>query len=412
MKLPAITLGARELKRQKPLMTGTDIRRLQQMLKWLGFFNSRIDGVFGYETELAVMKFQKAFNIKPSGIVEKKLLDVLCEMEKGEAWRWRTIQKDYSHTAFSPMPVPWDLKIVGKKRMPGIIIGLCRYGGILVAVTRSGVCAMDIKTLKTRWNNRSFIPASWASVSAGVVAVPAENLMILDVFSGKLLANINFDTFLSPPAIAGGIIIAQAGGSTYAFDERGSLLWRYKTEGALCSPPAVAYDLIYFASSDGNIYCLDKEGAQYWKVRVNDIISEPLSIWDGRVLAVSRSACFYAINPLTGELMWKKEFADGQFLAPAFQRDFMLTVDIKGCIFAMSPRKAEIIWTKELKAQPSSLPIICCDTVFLGTESGIAAVRIKSGETRVFLEGKKITALIQARFGIIAAAGEEMVVLS
>lgn len=411
MKLSIKALGERQLKKQKPLMMGTDVRNLQQTLKWLGFFNSRIDGVFGYETEFAVRMFQKALGIKQNGIVDKTLFDILQKMERGGALRWLTIQKDYCHTAYSPVPVPFDLKIAERKRISGII-GFSTYGGILIAVTRDGVRAMDLKSLDTRWHSRGFSPAAGASVTNAGIVVPAGDLVILDMYSGKVLETVNTDTFISPAAAAEGMILASAGGYIYAFDEKGSKLWRYKTEGALCSPPAVAYDLIYFASSDQNVYCLDKNGALYWKAKVNDFISEPLSVWDGRVFAVSRGAWFYAFNPLTGEIMWKKKFSDEEFMAPAFHQDFMLAVDIKGTVFALSPRRAEIKWLKELKAQPATLPIICSDTAFLGTENGIAAIKIKTGETRIFLEGKKITALIQARFGVIVAAGDELMALS
>ncbi|MCR4430402.1 MAG: PQQ-binding-like beta-propeller repeat protein [Tepidanaerobacteraceae bacterium] len=411
MRLQAITLGERVLKRQKPLMAGADVRNLQQILKWLGFFNFGIDGVFGYETESAVIMLQRALGIKPSGIVDEQLFDILHKMENGRALRWLTMQRDYCRTAHSPVPVPLDLKVAAKRRIKSVE-GLCTFGDILIASARDGIYAMDLISLKTRWQNRSLSPASMPSIWDAALVVPAENLVILDLYSGKLMATVDADTFISPVAALEGIIIAPAGGSIYAVGEKGSALWRCKTEGALCSPPAAAYDLIYFASSDGNVYCVDKNGDVYWRTRANDIILEPVSIWNGRIFAVSRTSVFYAFNPLTGELIWKKKLSEREFLAPAFHKDFILAVDAEGEIFALSPGRAEIKWLKELNARPSAVPIICGDTAFFGTERGIAAIKVKTGEMRTFLENKKVTALIQARFGVAAAVGDELVVLS
>ena len=59
LRLPFMPFGSRPLSKQKPLMKGSDVRRLQQVLKYLGFFNARIDGVFGYDTFSAVKEFQR-----------------------------------------------------------------------------------------------------------------------------------------------------------------------------------------------------------------------------------------------------------------------------------------------------------------------------------------------------------------
>ncbi|MGB3963867.1 MAG: peptidoglycan-binding domain-containing protein, partial [Tepidanaerobacteraceae bacterium] len=61
MSLPRVAFGSRQLKKQRPLIKGTDVRRLQQALKHLGFFRARVDGVFGYRTSEAVREFQSFF---------------------------------------------------------------------------------------------------------------------------------------------------------------------------------------------------------------------------------------------------------------------------------------------------------------------------------------------------------------
>jgi len=411
MRLPAVTMGARELKRQKPLLVGTDVRNLQQLLKWLGFFNSRIDGVFGYETEFGVRLFQKTLGIKQNGIVDTGLLNILQDMENGEVGKWLTIGKNFCHTGYSPVPIPFKLKITVAKRIPGII-GFLNLSGSLIAVARSGIWCLDMKNFGTLWHKREPSPAAAASAMGSKIIVPAGSLVILDLYSGRPQATVDADDFTTPAAAGGGMIVASAAGSVYAFGESGNKLWKYRTEGALLSPPAVAYDLIYFASSDHYFYCLDAKGIPYWKTNTGDIISGPPSVWDSKVFAISRDSWFYAFNPLNGNVIWKKKFSDEEFTAPAFHRDFMLTADVKGRLLALSPRRAEIKWLKELNVPPSASALLCPETAFIGTEDGLAVLDLSTGRTESHLKGKKITALIQARFDIIAATEDAMVVLS
>lgn len=438
MKLPLISLGQRQLKKQKPLLAGTDVRELQQMLKRLGFFNSRIDGVFGDETEYCVKKFQKALGMRPNGVADKALFELLEELKGAETERWLTFQKDYRHTGYSPVPVLYDPKSSLTKKIPGII-GFNHYGNILIATSRQGVWALDLKDFSILWKNRDINPVSGASLMDNILIVPTGGLAFIDLYSGKVIKNIDEDGFITPVAANRGAIYASCRGSMFAFDEKGNRLFKYDTEGVFCSPPALAYDLLYFTSYDHHIYCLDSKGNLYWKISTSDIISTAPAVWDSKVFAISRDAWFYALNPLTGDIVWKKKFSDEEFMPPAFCGDLMLAVDMKGAVIALSPQRAEIKWVKELKLVPTTPPLVCPDMVFIGTEEGLAALKIKGkkptkslpqasekaakndllalDEPEILVKfkessrNKKITAIVQVCFGIAVATEEELIFL-
>ncbi|MFP3472863.1 peptidoglycan-binding protein, partial [Micrococcus sp. SIMBA_144] len=52
--------------------TGEDVIELQSRLKYIGFYTSKVDGVFGYNTYWAVRIFQDEFGLPVDGVVGPK----------------------------------------------------------------------------------------------------------------------------------------------------------------------------------------------------------------------------------------------------------------------------------------------------------------------------------------------------
>ncbi|MBO5897121.1 MAG: spore cortex-lytic enzyme [Clostridia bacterium] len=53
---------------------GDEVRRIQQKLKTLGFFEGAVDGIYGVKTQSAVKRFQKSVGITADGIAGSKTL--------------------------------------------------------------------------------------------------------------------------------------------------------------------------------------------------------------------------------------------------------------------------------------------------------------------------------------------------
>lgn len=53
----------------RPGMSGTDVMKIQAMLKKLGYYNGAPDGIFGPNTQQAVIAFQRNYGLTPDGII-------------------------------------------------------------------------------------------------------------------------------------------------------------------------------------------------------------------------------------------------------------------------------------------------------------------------------------------------------
>ncbi|MGE5495106.1 MAG: peptidoglycan-binding protein [Burkholderiales bacterium] len=70
---------SRQLKRTSPTMRGDDVREVQQALVAKGFDPKGVDGLYGPNTQKAVIAFQKAAGIKVDGIVGPETWGKLME---------------------------------------------------------------------------------------------------------------------------------------------------------------------------------------------------------------------------------------------------------------------------------------------------------------------------------------------
>ncbi len=73
------TLGDRLLYLRRPMLRGDDVALLQQHLSELGFQRGRVDGIFGPDTEAAVVTFQRNTGLVTDGVAGP---DVLAQLRR------------------------------------------------------------------------------------------------------------------------------------------------------------------------------------------------------------------------------------------------------------------------------------------------------------------------------------------
>ncbi|HIG30372.1 MAG TPA: hypothetical protein EYQ50_22265 [Verrucomicrobiales bacterium] len=81
---------------------------------------------------------------------------------------------------------------------------------------------------------------------------------------------ISSDELPTAPVTAGGLVfIADRSGIVRALDDKGHLVWKNFTGGAVYYPPAVANNRVYAGSADGRVYCWEaRTGRFLWSRRL------------------------------------------------------------------------------------------------------------------------------------------------
>jgi hypothetical protein len=122
---------------------------------------------------------------------------------------------------------------------------------------------------------------------------------------------------------------------------RGSVLWTYKTGGAIFSSPALSdTGLLYFGSHDFDVHCVNATtGAGVWVYPAGfaEIHSSPSLSPDGGALFVgSYSGAVLALDALTGALRWSFMTGGAVEASPALSVD--ATLLYVGCAAAVVRR--------------------------------------------------------------------------
>jgi eukaryotic-like serine/threonine-protein kinase len=205
-----------------------------------------------------------------------------------------------------------------------------------------------------------------------------------------------YDTFLSSPAVAGGLVYFGSGDSNvYALDAAsGSLRWKVQTGNVVHSSPAVWHDTVYVGSWDSYLYALNAEtGAVKWKFKTGDdeqnhnqvgIASSP-AVADGAVFFGCRDGHLYAVDAVTGKERWNHDNKMGWIIAsPAVLDGVVYFPTSDGTKFkALEAKTGKLLYELMNKTIAFSSPAVAAGVVYFGTFDGwVHGVDAKSGQVK------------------------------
>lgn len=200
--------------------------------------------------------------------------------------------------------------------------GFARYGKYLItANTRGTLYALDYKTGKKRWENRT---------------------------GGKI--------YSTPAVWKNTVVVGSSDHYIYGFSAKdGSLKWKTETGKAVLGSPAVAGGVAFIGGSDGIFRAIEAEtGAVKWTFdQVKGYVSSKPLLYQNMVIFGSWNNGFYALDQATGRLIWEwnNGHANRMFSAgacyPVAVNDRVFVVAPDRFMTALDARDGHVIWREK-----------------------------------------------------------------
>jgi outer membrane protein assembly factor BamB len=137
----------------------------------------------------------------------------------------------------------------------------------------------------------------------------------------------------------------------------GDLKWKFKTEGAVRSSPALGTNgLVYFGSADSRLLAVDTAtGDKRWQFPTGGpILSSPAIAPDGTVFIGSSDSQLYALDGTTGRKRWNFGAWDQVLSSPALGTNGLLYfTSWNGVVYAVDSASGSKVWVHELNISPT-----------------------------------------------------------
>ena len=227
-----------------------------------------------------------------------------------------------------------------------------------------------------------------------------------------------YGTIFSSPAISGDIAYIGSGNhNLYAINTKnGKIKWTFVTNGAIHSTPAVNNEMVFFVSNDGSFYALDKiTGAEKWQFKTEgekqfsavnlfgyDTNNESQAdLWDfylsspivksNIVYFGSGDSHIYALNTITGDLVWKFKTGNVVHSSPAISNGIVYCGSFDSKLYALDAITGKEIWSYQtgvdekyhLMCGIQSSPSVSNGVVYFGSRDAyVYAVEAVSGKLK------------------------------
>lgn len=167
-----------------------------------------------------------------------------------------------------------------------------------------------------------------------------------------------------------------------------SLLWTYKTGGAVKSSAALAGGKAFVGSDDKSLHCVDlKSGQKVWTFPTEgEIESSPLLL-EGKVFFGSVDGLLYALDAKTGKEVWKVKTEDKILGAPNWfspglgKSPWILAGSYDFRLYCVDSATGKTNWTYETGNYINGAPAVANgQTVFGGCDALLHVIGIADGQ--------------------------------
>ena len=158
-----------------------------------------------------------------------------------------------------------------------------------------------------------------------------------------------------------------------------AIKWKFRTEEAIWSSPAVWEGTLYFGSKDGFLYAVDSEtGAERWKSRSKYGVTSSPAVSQGMVFLGGWEGAVIAFDANTGRVLWKTETKEGNAGSPAVAG---------GAVVAgrnvLDIRSGRLLRDFRFESPISSeSPALLQGSLYSGVKDTMVSIDVESGVTR------------------------------
>jgi eukaryotic-like serine/threonine-protein kinase len=184
--------------------------------------------------------------------------------------------------------------------------------------------------------------------------------------------------------------------------------WKFKTDGAVISTPAVIDGTAYVGSNDHFLYAVNiSDGAQRWKFKTGSRVASSPAVSQGRVYFGSYDGNIYAVDAKSGEQRWKfategeRRFTgrhlhgndpagesmsdpfDFYLSSPPIVADTVYVGSGDGNVYALDAATGALRWKFHTGNVVHASPAVANGTLYIGSwDSYFYALDAKSGQER------------------------------
>jgi outer membrane protein assembly factor BamB len=207
---------------------------------------------------------------------------------------------------------------------------------------------------------------------------------MLDINPKDGLTDDLWDYFLSSPVVykdakSASVLFGSSDGNVYSLDvKKGSLNWKFKTDGPIHSTPVLDKNTLYIGSWDAKLYAINcKTGKEKWKFVTEDKIGfkgiqSSVAVANGMVYFGARDPHFFALDSETGKLIWKYDAESSWILSSAVILNNIIYVGTSDtyALLALDAKTGKELYRFRTSGYVYSSPAISGNTVYFGDFTG------------------------------------------
>jgi outer membrane protein assembly factor BamB len=189
----------------------------------------------------------------------------------------------------------------------------------------------------------------------------------------------------SPAVVDGTVYVGSNDHHVYAVNATdGTEVWRCRTDGQLFASPTVVDGIVYVGSEGGSVYALDAtDGTVRWRYETDRKVGSSPIVVDGTVYVGSHDHRVYALAVADGAKRWSVETDGAVFGSPAAADGIIYVGTRGGTLSAFDAVDGTTRWSVSTNSAIDSSPAVADGVVYVGCDDRhLHAVAVPDGSTR------------------------------